>query len=179
MTNICLICFEKLVCNYRMTGSDGALDEEMECPNRHFRVRSHDQIIEAVLGGSPTQSHFSLSSADEQTWPAHTRDHWNAVVAGIRHEEAEIETNYRTFWKSVIEPGGQLCLSQVKRELYDYHQFMQEAAKVYMHVTGGRISKVNTDSGAVIREADDLLSREIDEALEFQGRGADEVVSRL
>ncbi len=54
-------------------------------------------------------------------------------------------------------------LEQIKKELYDYWVLLEEVPKVYETVTGGRISKPNTCSGAVIAEFEDYLTRTADE----------------
>jgi len=54
------------------------------------------------------------------------------------------------FWRQVYPEG--MTAEQIKAELTDFHYLMGEAAKVYMAVTGGRISKTNTEASAVIAE---------------------------
>lgn len=44
---------------------------------------------------------------------------------------------------------------QLKKELTDYHDMMEEASKVYCDVSGGRISKPNTMAVHVISEAEE------------------------
>ena len=77
----------------------------------------------------------------------------------------EVEKVYRQFWKPIVAKFGFVNMRQVKRELFDYYNFMEETAKVYDHVTGGRISKVNTCADAVIGEADARLEEWIEEAV--------------
>ena len=70
-------------------------------------------------------------------------------------EAQTYEEVYEEFWRDIIElPGGNLNLDQIKRELRDYSVFMGFAARVYNHVTGGKISKINTLPDVVITEAD-------------------------
>lgn len=63
------------------------------------------------------------------------------------------------FWSNWIYPDG-ANPEQIQDELNDYHTFIGETAKVYDHITGGRISKVNTLAYEVISVADDCY-REI------------------
>lgn len=69
------------------------------------------------------------------------------------------EQVYEEFWKDIIEPNGQIDMDALKRELFDYWTFMNEASKVYYAVTGGRISKVNTNADTVINEIEDYFER--------------------
>ncbi len=51
------------------------------------------------------------------------------------------------------------------KELYDYHQIMDAASKVYDHVTSGHISKPNTNANSVIAVADDKEHERWEECL--------------
>jgi hypothetical protein len=66
----------------------------------------------------------------------------------------DYEQKYEDHWKDIIEPNGKLDMDAIKRELSDFSMVMEQVSKVYDHVTGGRISKVNTMASAVIGEAD-------------------------
>jgi hypothetical protein len=70
--------------------------------------------------------------------------------------DPEVEATYREFWASIVEhPDGTLNVDQVKRELHDYRMLLNEVPQVYMHITGGIISKPNTLASAVIPVADE------------------------
>jgi hypothetical protein len=63
----------------------------------------------------------------------------------------EYEKVYDTFWKTIVEDDdGNLNVDQVKRELFDWYFSMQEVAKVYSEITGGRLSKPNYYASGVI-----------------------------
>ena len=67
----------------------------------------------------------------------------------------EYEKTFENYWKAAVcKRDGSLNVDRVKRELHDYLVVMTNAAKVYMHVTGGKISKPNTLAFEVIDEAD-------------------------
>jgi hypothetical protein len=67
-----------------------------------------------------------------------------------------VEKDYQEFWRNIIsKQDGSLDIEQVKKELYDYHQYMQETAKVYDYITGGLISKVNTKADVVKQYVDE------------------------
>jgi len=71
----------------------------------------------------------------------------------------DYEQTYEDFWKGIVEVNGVLDPDKVKRELHDYRTLLRSTAKVYSHVTGGRISKQNTDPDVVCSEADDHYDR--------------------
>lgn len=68
--------------------------------------------------------------------------------------EEKIEEVYQSFWKSIIEKDGVLDIEAVKRELFDYRTCMVEVSKVYMHITGGQLSKPNTAAEHIIAAHD-------------------------
>lgn len=71
----------------------------------------------------------------------------------------DYEVEYDEFWKDIIEnEDGSINLDQLKKELSDFKQLMTNIPKVYMHVTGGAISKVNTKPEAVCQLADEHYS---------------------
>lgn len=76
----------------------------------------------------------------------------------------DYEQDYESFWKELVEKDGKLDPDSVKRELFDYHNLMKNATRVYCHITDGMISKLNTDPDVVIAEADSVVQKLIDEA---------------
>lgn len=70
----------------------------------------------------------------------------------------DYEKTYEDFWKKICQPNGELDMDAVKRELHDYHTLLENVPKVYDHVTGGRVSKPNTDPAVVMSEADQHYS---------------------
>lgn len=82
--------------------------------------------------------------------------------------DPEIELKYRDFWSKVVEnEDGSLNVNQVKRELVDYMAFMEQASRVYYHVTNGLISKCNTCASSVIMEADRVRESDIETAIDI------------
>lgn len=70
--------------------------------------------------------------------------------------EMTYQEEYEKFWKEIVEnPDGSLNKDQVMRELSDFSTMIQQVAKVYYHVTGGKISKPDTMASAVICVADE------------------------
>lgn len=73
--------------------------------------------------------------------------------------QEEINKNYDEFWKAILEDeNGNINREQLKRELSDFSFVLSQASKVYLEVSGGRISKPNTYAHAVISEYEEDLS---------------------
>ena len=67
----------------------------------------------------------------------------------------DYERSYEEFWKDLIEnEDGTLNKDRLKRELHDYRMIIENASKIYDHVTAGRFSKPNALAEDVIAEAD-------------------------
>jgi hypothetical protein len=82
-------------------------------------------------------------------------------------DQKKVDDDWREFWKALLtDHDGSLMADRVKRELSDYSQFMRNCALVYMHVTGGRMSKTNYDAEAVISVADEHTEELCREAIE-------------
>ena len=89
--------------------------------------------------------------------------------------QAEVDKEFNNLWKAIVlNEDGTVNLEAVKRELYDYSCLMDNANKVYIHVTNGAIGKTNTLASAIIAVADDCSSeqlreetKELEEALEL------------
>lgn len=79
------------------------------------------------------------------------------ALAALEERVKEVESENRSldFWKDIIVKGNTLDIEQVKRELHDYHVILENVSKVYMHVTGGKVSKENTLAGVVCELADE------------------------
>ena len=73
---------------------------------------------------------------------------------------------FKDFWESIVGPEDNLNTAQVKLELHDFACLIENATKVYYHITGGMISKAQTDPDAVISEADQTTNNAINDALE-------------
>lgn len=60
-----------------------------------------------------------------------------------------VET-YHDFWADLVETDGQLDFDKVARELHDYRTAISQVGLAYDSLTGGRLSKPNSDAGYVI-----------------------------
>lgn len=71
----------------------------------------------------------------------------------------DIEHVWKTFWEQIVtKPGYGVSLNEVKKELYDYYQLLQNVPKVYMEVTGGNISSPFVDPDVVISLFEDHVN---------------------
>lgn len=88
----------------------------------------------------------------------------------------DYEQTFEEFWKDLVtDSDGNLDPDAVKRELHDFHALMGNVTEVYVHVTGGRISKPLTEPFEVNGEADNRLEEARQEAAE---EAADEALFR-
>lgn len=88
-----------------------------------------------------------------------------------------VERIWRDFWADIVAPHGVIDISKVKLELSDFHGLLEEVPKVYMHVTGGRISKPHTLAREVISVHDDYISELVGDEIKdsTQAQRADEM----
>lgn len=78
----------------------------------------------------------------------------------------DYQETFASFWAAIVcNPDGSLIVDQVKRELHDYCTLMESAGKVFYHVTDGAISKPNTCPDVVCALADDVINRQLEEAI--------------
>lgn len=99
-----------------------------ECPECHFCTGNRPNEMDA----------FQLFKYLGECVPTNTKD-----------------KTFEEFWASIVtNEDGSLNVEQIKKELHDYHNIMEEVSKVYDHITGGMISKINTKHECVILEAD-------------------------
>ncbi len=76
----------------------------------------------------------------------------------------DYEKDFEEFWKPIVcKKDGTIKMTQLKKELHDYHNIMSGAAHVYDHVTGGRISNPLTLPEIVCRVADDVANEGLEE----------------
>lgn len=77
---------------------------------------------------------------------------------------ADVEREYVKFWKEIVEDeNGVLQIPLIKRELYDYSKALDTVSKTYDQLTGGRISKLNTDPSYVVEYSKENFKHEFTE----------------
>lgn len=75
-------------------------------------------------------------------------------------ERDPVDVVFEEFWSPIlVDDQGDIDLDQVKKELFDFWQVMQEVPKVYCHITGNQVSKILTKSEVVISLADDSYAK--------------------
>lgn len=106
-----------------------------ECPDCHFNTGNRENEIDALR--------FFENPGRPQPW-------------SVEDPMPDYEQVFESFWKGIVLAEDRSPkIDQIKRELFDAHIFMDGAAIVYSHITGGLISKVTTDPSCVIQVADD------------------------
>lgn len=73
--------------------------------------------------------------------------------------QKEVDDLYKSYWKDHVETDGVIDLEKVKRELYDFKKLMEDAMKVYSHVTGGAVSNLLVTAEEVIQRADECKKK--------------------
>lgn len=100
-------------------------------------------------------------------------------------QEKTVEEVYKDFWKPLVEIDGEINVEAVKNELHDFHHMLEEVPKVYMEVSGGRISKPNTYAFEVIGEFNnnhwrkDTIQDDVRDILENADLTAEEKLSEI
>lgn len=82
--------------------------------------------------------------------------------------EADYYEDWRTYWADIVAPFGEINLDQVQRELSDYGRLLDAVPLVYMHATGGQVSKPLTDPSVVCSLIDEHAREIVEDALNAQ-----------
>ena len=83
--------------------------------------------------------------------------------------DADVLKIYEEFWKVNIEGDhgegfkNDRTILQLKRELYDYWVLLENVPKIFMEITGGKISKPHTCPADVISECEAYNGQLIEE----------------
>jgi hypothetical protein len=79
---------------------------------------------------------------------------------------AEALEEFEEVWKPLLCDGrGRLVRDRVIKKLYDYSFMLDQVPRVYMEVTGGRLSKPNHFASTIISEANDYQNEVWEETL--------------
>ena len=85
--------------------------------------------------------------------------------AQLRRANKQIaEFENADFWNNWVYPEGATA-EQIQNELHDFRVLVDNVAKVYDVITGGRISKPMTIPSAVIGVYEDIVQDTIDQAI--------------
>lgn len=85
-------------------------------------------------------------------------DFWEPIISEA-HEEAIKERPDVTIEAADISEAE---LEQIKKELSDYSMLISSLSIIYCQLTGGRVSKPNTDPYAVLGEIEERMQEDID-----------------
>lgn len=88
-------------------------------------------------------------------------------------KENSVEQIWNEFWKPMLEKDGVINVEQLKKELADFYYLMHQVPKVYMHITGGRMSKIFYDADTVIQLADEYQQEQFEEWKKDEPIGCD------
>lgn len=69
----------------------------------------------------------------------------------------EIEQNWKDNWEEILMKDGVVDLEQLKKELFDFSNLINDATKVYCHVSGGRLSYPSYSAKTVISAYEDYI----------------------
>lgn len=78
-------------------------------------------------------------------------------------EKTDYEKQWDEFWKDLLIKNGKLDMDQIKREMFDFSNMMDSFGKVMDHVTGGMVSKPNTDPDVICGLADEHYEKWADD----------------
>lgn len=85
--------------------------------------------------------------------------------------QADVERVWAEYWAPMFREGG---LPQIKGEMYDYWHLVNEARKVYRHVTGGMTDTLTASGEGIIaladRRVDDLTQGLRDQIARLEGQ---------
>ncbi|AOI92077.1 hypothetical protein WS57_25535 [Burkholderia pseudomultivorans] len=131
---------------------------DSDCPDPAHEV---PKLIDEAIASLSNAS----SPADERAAPD---------VPEKRHA-TDPEQQWQQFWREICtNADGSINLEQVKRELSDFSMLLSWVPRVYMHVTGGKVSKENTWPSVVMSLHDEHVNELVEEALrsELEERAA-------
>ncbi len=83
------------------------------------------------------------------------------IKSNLLEQQREYIRKYNEYWKSGLEDKfGNINKEQLAKELSDYLNLMDNASKVYCHVTGDTLSYHTYNADTVIKVADDYFNSE-------------------
>jgi hypothetical protein len=100
----------------------------------------------------------TLSATSTAALPAQQAD-----KAAAQPVTDEVEKVWRDFWVPLVAPNGTPDMGLIKNELSDFHHLIEQVPKVYMHVTGGMVSKHMTRASVVCSLHDDHVTELVEE----------------
>lgn len=122
---------------------------------------------------TPEDTHAELAQAiaeERESWRDPHRDGAHESFRLHTPAEDEIERVWQTYWLPTLRgEDGKVSLERLKAELYDAYFLVDQARRVYHHVTGGLTDDLTASADGIIALADrriEDLTRGLREALE-------------
>ena len=96
----------------------------------------------------------------------------------MRREQKTVEQSWEDFGKDLCtNPDGTLNIEAIKNEMSDFEFIIGEVPKVYMHITGGTLSKPNYHAEGVISLADEVYTTTRNHEIEYMFEDLSEELS--
>lgn len=162
-------------------GAAPAVNAELASMRRMFHAACHDLgLINEVLGLDPEDGGAEpildaieelkrAASANEAAATSQSAQQPDERVAPDVPEErhaTDPEQQWQQFWREICtNADGSINLEQVKKELSDFSMLLSWVPRIYMHVTGGKVSKENTWPSVVMSLHDEHVNELVEEAL--------------
>jgi hypothetical protein len=89
------------------------------------------------------------------------------------------QDDYDDFWRPIVEVRGKLSRRRVRNELADYKYMLDAVPRVYMAVTGGKVSKPMTDPSVVIGMFEEYVEKACETAAKEALEHARSTATRL
>lgn len=130
-----------------------------------------DAIDPEALTPEDTRAELAQAIAEErESWLDPRRDGAHESFRLHAPAEDEIERVWQTYWLPTLRgEDGKVSLERLKAELYDACFLVDQARRVYHHVTGGLTDDLTASADGIIALADrriEDLTRGLREALE-------------
>jgi len=77
--------------------------------------------------------------------------------------ETKVEAVWREYWAPLLRDGG---IARLKGELYDAHFLVDQARKVYRHITGGVMDDLTASADGVIAMAERVTQQRMEKLQE-------------
>lgn len=130
-----------------------------------------DAFDPEALTPEDTRAELAQAIAEErESWRDPHRDGAHESFRLHAPAEDEIERVWRNYWLPTLRgEDGKVSLERLKAELYDAYYLVDQARRVYHHVTGGLTDDLTASADGIIALADrriEDLTRGLREALE-------------
>ncbi|EEM37643.1 hypothetical protein bthur0004_65480 [Bacillus thuringiensis serovar sotto str. T04001] len=141
MTSNFLEVEEKLMKQSRKWGMDTELI-------RKQAIESNNEIIKELEGYETSNKQVALELTVRIVDLKQQNEMLNEPMEPV---DQEVQECWQSFWRDILVKNGQLNISQIKKELFDYKYVRDQASLVYSELSG--LSKVLYPAQSVINKA--------------------------